>query len=419
MRRPLLLLFIISLIASLIYTNINVYNKSYNDKDVTIYGIVKEKREKEKYDEYKIGNFLVRDYAKKNNLIIGKRLTVSGKLKSLDNMIYEDFDYGRYIKSMGYEGLLYINSYKVLGENKIYIYLGKIKKYISNTNKYLYKDKSNFINSILLGEKEFLSEEEKEMFNRTGTSHVIAISGLHTGIICSIIILLIGKINKIYKLLVLTILMVLYLIMIGFSPSIIRSIAFILILYLSFFIDKRRDSISSLSLVGILLIINNPYIIYNISFQLSFLSTLSIIYFYGYIKYKLKLSLILLTVCANILILPIMYYNFNGIAINSIISNLIIVPLMSVIIYLSIISVILFNVSIDISKTIAYLAKIIINTIYFVLEKLSDFSFSYIEIENPNFYFVIIYYILIFLYMFYKELKVIKEQSNELQGYNK
>jgi competence protein ComEC len=79
-----------------------------------------------------------------------------------------------------------------------------------------------------------------------------------------------------------------------------------------------------------------------------------------------------------------------------------------VIIYLSIISVILFNVSIDISKTIAYLTKIIINTIYFVLEKISDFSFSYIEIENPNFYFVIIYYILIFLYMFYKELKVIK-----------
>ena len=56
-----------------------------------------------------------------------------------------------------------------------------------------------------------------------------------------------------------------------------------------------------------------------------------------------------------------MYYNFNGIAINSIISNLIIVPLMSVIIYLSIISVILFNVSIDISKTIAYLNKIITN----------------------------------------------------------
>ena len=79
MRRPLLLLFIISLITSLIYTNINVYNKSYNDKDVTIYGIVKEKREKEKYDEYKIGNFLVRDYAKKNNLIIGKKLSVSGK----------------------------------------------------------------------------------------------------------------------------------------------------------------------------------------------------------------------------------------------------------------------------------------------------------------------------------------------------
>ena len=63
---------------------------------------------------------------------------------------------------------------------------------------------------------------------------------------------------------------------------------FIIILYLSFFLDRKDDKISTLSFIGILLVINNPYIIYNISFQLSFLATLSIIYFYGYINNKLK-----------------------------------------------------------------------------------------------------------------------------------
>ena len=51
----------------------------------------------------------------------------------------------------------------------------------------VYKDSSNFINSCLLGIKDDLTEEESEMFSRTGTSHVIAISGLHTGIICVLI----------------------------------------------------------------------------------------------------------------------------------------------------------------------------------------------------------------------------------------
>lgn len=419
MRRPLLLMFIAILIVTFFYTNTNELGKDYEDKIATIYGTVKEKREKEKYNEYRVGDFLVRDYSRRNKLIIGNKLKISGKLKSLENMNYKEFNYGRYIKSMGYKGILYISSYEKVGQDKVYTYLGEIKNYIGNINRYLYKKNSDFINSILLGQKEDLSTEEKLMFTRTGTSHIIAISGLHTGIICVLITFIIGGMNKIYKLLILTISMILYCIMVGISPSIIRSIIFTLILYLAVFTERKRDGISTLSLIGIFLVINNPYIIYNISFQLSFLSTLSIIYFYGYIKSKLKLSLISLTISANILILPIMYYNFKGIPIISVISNVIIVPFIGIIIYLSIISVILFKINIELSKIIAYFNRVIVNIIYFLLEKFSDFNFAYIEIENPNFYFVVIYYIVVFSYMVYKELKVMKEQTNELQGYYK
>ena len=210
-----------------------------------------------------------------------------------------------------------------------------------------------------------------------------------------------------------------YMMMIGASPSIIRAIYFIIILYLAVFLDKKRDGISTLSLVGIFLIINNPYIIYNISFQLSFLATLSIIYFYGYIKNILKINLISLTVAANILTIPIIYYNFKGVPIISIISNMIVVPFIAIIMYLSIISISLFNINIGVSKFIAEINSIIVNVIYFLLEKISDLYFIYIEIENPNIYYVIIYYIIIFSYMIYKEITVMKEQKNELQGYYK
>lgn len=172
-------------------------------------------------------------------------------------------------------------------------------------------------------------------------------------------------------------------------------------------------------MVGIFLVINNPYIIYNVSFQLSFLSTLSIIYFYGYIKNILKINLISLTIAANILTIPVIYYNFKGISIISIISNIIVVPFIGIIMYLSIISISLFNINIGISKLIAKITSIIVNIIYYLLEKISDLYFTYIEIESPNIYYVIIYYVIIFSYMVYKEITVMKEQKNELQGYYK
>lgn len=419
MRRPLLIIFIFILIYSFIYTKNRSFDKYHENDILSIKGVIKDKKEKEKYNEYTIDKFLVRDYNKNNNILIGDILNTKGKYKSLDNMVFDDFNYGRYIKSIGLDGIIYMESYDIVGQSFLYKNIGRLKIYISDTSRYLYKKNSDFINSILLGQRENLSKEQNDIFQRSGTSHIIAISGLHTGILCAIISFLIGGINKFYKLLILFIIINIYMLMVGASPSIVRSIYFITILYLSVFLDKKVDGISTLSIVGIFLVINNPYIIYNTSFQLSFLATLSIIYFYSYINRILKISIISLTISANILTLPIIYYNFKGISIISIIGNLIVVPFIGIIMYLSIISIFLFNLNIEISKFIAKINYIIVNIIYYSLEKISDLYFVYIEIENPKIYYVIIYYIIIFSYMIYKEKTVIEEQKNELQGYYK
>ena len=420
MRRPLLVMCIILLFISFIYTKNKEVNDKFRENEIVVVkGVVKDKIEKEKYNQYKIGDFLVNDYSKKKNISIGNIVKLNGKYKSLDNMKFEDFDYGKYIRSIGYEGLIYIDKYEVLNNNSIYLFIGYIKEYLKDTFRYLYKEKSDFINSIILGKKEYLSKEENEMFTRTGTSHIIAISGLHTGLLCGMIAFLLCGINRYYKLLILFVLMVLYSLIVGLSPSIIRSILFVVILYLSIFLDRKRDGISTLSLIGIFLMINNPYIIYNISFQLSFLATLSIIYFYSYINNIFKVSLVSLTISANILTIPLVYYNFKGISLLSILSNMIIVPFMGIIIYLSVMSIIVFRINLWFAKLIAYFNKYIISTIYYLLDNISKVKFAYIEVDNPKLSFVIIYYIILFSYMIYNELKIIKEQENELQGYYK
>lgn len=419
MRRPLLILFTLLLVISFICTNNKSLDNIKDKEKITIEGIVKDKIEKEKYDQYKIENYLVNDYNKNLDIKIGKIVKISGSIKSLDNMNYEKFNYGRYIKSMRYKGFITIKSYSVIGENQFYINIGKMKNYIRDGFRYLYKDSSDFINSLILGQKDSLSEEEKNMFSRTGTSHVIAISGLHTGILCNMISIIIRGINKFYKLIIITLIMILYCIIVGFSPSISRAIVFMVIMYLAVFMDRKRDGISTLSLVGSFLLIDNPYIIYNTSFQLSFLATLSIIYFYKIINKYIKSSIISVTIAANILTMPVVYYTFKGIPTLFILGNMIIIPVISIIMSLSIISVILFEISIFLSKILVYLNKSIIIMVYYLLEKLSAMELAYIEVNSPKLFYVTFYYILIFSYMIYRELRIMKEQENGLQGYYK
>lgn len=417
MRRPLLLVFIVLLALGFLITKDSELDNINKDTEITITGVVKDKKEKDKYTQYIIDGYLVNDYKRKYKLKIGKVVSVQGKLKDLDKMQFDDFNYGRYIRSCGYRGVIYSDYFKVIGQNKFYINLGQLKMYMRDNFRYLYKDTSNFINSFLLGMKEDLTQEENEMFSRTGTSHVIAISGLHTNIICILIAYVIRGINKLYKLFILMIIMVLYSIMVGFSPSIVRAVAFVAVMYLAVFLFKKRDGITTLSLIASVLIINNPYTIYNVSFQLSFLATLSILYFNKIIKKWLKFDIVSMTIAANILTMPIVYYVFGGIPILSVLGNIVIIPFIGIIMNLSIFSILFFEINLNITKVIVYINKTLINMVYYILDKLSQIEIGYIEVENPSMTYVIIYYVLIFSYMIYKELKTMKEQENEIQGY--
>ena len=98
---------------------------------------------------------------------------------------------------------------------------------------------------------------------------------------------------------------------------------------------------------------------------------------------------------------------------------MIIIPVIGIIMSLSIISVILFEISIFLSKILVYLNKSIIIMVYYLLEKLSVMELAYIEVNNPKLFYVTFYYILIFSYMIYRELRIMKEQENGLQGYYK
>lgn len=407
MRRPLFFIFIFVFFIS--FLNIKDEEDFITKTNIQIQDTIKHKKEKDDYDEYVIGNYLFRDYTKGLDFDVGIVLNTKAKVKKSD----------RYIKSCGYNALVDIYDYKVVDKNLFYYNIGKISSTIKENIRYLYKDDSNFINSLVLGLKSELSQDEIDMFSNTGTSHIIALSGLHISIICSFIVFFTSKINRFYKLFIVILILGIYTVMVGVSYSILRAIGFMILFYISYFIDRKNDGISNLCFLASLFILNNSYTIYNISFQLSFMATLSIIYFYRHVNKYLKNSFLSVSISANILTLPIVYYNFKSISTVSLLGNLVVVPFIGIIIYLSIFSIILFNFNIYFYKILVFINRVIIDFIYFLLDKISNLTFSYIEFENTSFIYVLVYYIGVFTYMIYKEFKTLGEQKNDLQGYYK
>jgi competence protein ComEC len=418
MRRPLLIIFIISLVISFIYTNKSNKNEySYNNKYVSISGTSKDIKKKERYNEYIIGDFIVRDF-KNKNIPTGYKVNIKGELQELDNLKIDEFDYGRYLKSNGYKGIILLDNYEVHDKNYLYYYSFKFRSYLIDEFRNLYKGHSPLIIAINLGIKDDLDDYTMDLFSKTGTAHIMALSGLNIGIICSVVCFIIRNINRFYKLMILTSILFFFSFMVGFGPSIVRACVFAVLLFSAIFLQRCYDGISSLSVIGTWLIILNPYVIYNASFQLSFLATLSIIYFYNYINSYIKFPLISLTIAANILTLPIMYYSFKSISLVSLISNLLVVPCISIIMILSMLSIITLNISMFITDILVYINKFIIDYIFVVLNYFYNLTYSFIEFKESSFKIVVLYYIIVFTYMIYKELTIIKEQKNGIQGYS-
>lgn len=416
MRRPAVILCMILIAVS--YISTSGKNIVYDTAPDYITGIIKDKTEKDKYIEYLVDDIIVRCNSDINSFNTGDVVQVSGEYENMNDMVYDDFNYGRYLKSCGIDGYIKCSTIDKVGEDTFYVFIEKIRKTIREENRFLYKEKSDFLNSMLIGEKEFMNEEDERLFSRTGVSHIIAISGMHISILC-VLIEFTGKIlDRRYTLIISDIMIFIYFFVAGGTPSVGRAAAAAFLSHICFFYDVRRDGINTLGFIASIMIIMNEYVIYNTGFQLSFLAAFSIIYFYPIINGILKIPILSVTLSANIMTLPIIVYLFDGISVLSAIANILAVPFVASIVYMDIVSIIFSAISIiELGQIIAFINSSLIDFIYFLLDCVDKIWFSYIEFDKLGFSFIRIYYIIVCLGIKFYGFKVIGEQKNGLQGY--
>lgn len=395
--------------------NFNGTMASFNDKEISVIAyVINEQREDDKitvkteslsYDNksYELKEkILVKIRNKKNNLL-GQYIRINGTLKEIKGPKNpREFNYRIYLKSKNIFNMIDCTSYEFLKKvNYVYYFSNKIKENIYNVLlNSLEEKRANLAYSLITGDKTSIDSSLYNNFRQLGLSHILAISGLHIGMIYAFIYFFTFK-NQFIKRLVSVIVFIIYIILTTYSVSIIRATFMFLILEYEKDVKRPYDSITALSGISLILLVINPYILFDMAFIMSVSTVASIILFHKKVKNKIKLlgdtwsSLISISICAQIGIIPVLLYNFNSIGIYVIPANLMIVGILTLTMPLIFGNIIIYNifpnVAILIGKIINISLMSIIN-ISFIYTKLPLVN---ILIASPKKVNILIYYIII------------------------
>lgn len=277
-----------------------------------------------KNDEYKF-------FKKKVN--IGSSVIVKGKLVSpKNNTVPYLFNYKKYLYNKRVYYTLKIDSIKILNENSNpFIKLkNRVIKHVNS-----YKD-STYLYAFILGKTELISDEVLTSYRENGISHLFALSGLHVSIFSSILLFILKKLRfkEILNYVLIFIFLLLFSFITGFSPSILRAtlLFFLLSINKVFYLNIRTLDI--LYLVFIILVIINPFIIYNLSFILSFTAAFFLIFSSDLLKCKnYFVSLFKVSLLSYFASLPLSIYYFGYTNLLGTILNLVFVPLVSFVVF--------------------------------------------------------------------------------------
>lgn len=205
----------------------------------------------------------------------------------------------------------------------------------------------------IFGDKTLLDDNIYSSFSLSGTAHLLCVSGLHVGFLVATLygLLSIFKVKRKYTFIVLSLFLFLYTYLCGFSPSVVRaSIMSIILLGSRCFGNYRYDNLSSLSLAGLIILFAKPFMLFDVGFQLSFASCFGIFLlmpifnkFFKRIKFYNKFTQAFsLTLAAQIGTFPIILHNFEKLSFLSIVANMVVVPLFSIL-FIMLFTIIIFN----------------------------------------------------------------------------
>jgi competence protein ComEC len=205
--------------------------------------------------------------------------------------------------------------------------------------------------ALLLGYREFLDKDLVKSYSSAGAMHVLAVSGLHVGIIFFLLKFTLGFLNRLrfgkyYFVVLILFCLWVYAMMTGFSPSVLRATTmFSFILIGEKLINRKVSIYNTLAVSAIVLLIYNPFLVFEVGFQLSYLAVVGIVYIQPkiyslfYVPNKLldkAWNITAVSISAQIATFPLGLYYFHQFPVYFFISNLVVIPAAILIFYLGV-----------------------------------------------------------------------------------
>lgn len=285
----------------------------------------------------------------------GDFLTASGKLQRYEDPVNPfEFNYGAYQHGKGLYYQLYLDSTSwmpapeyagrgllIRSKEIRRILMERIESSIEG------RDEKTILYSLLLGYRAELGQDVKQQFVRSGSMHILAVSGLHVGILYLLPALLLGKIrgsgaSRLLANLVLFMLLWSYAILTGLSPSVVRAVTMCSLHRMALLMGRKAGIFHVLSLTAFLMVLSRPAIIFEVGFQLSFAAVAGIAGFqkplYNMLPAKGWLArktwqLVTVSLAAQLATAPLSIFYFHQFSNVFIISNLVVIPLATLILY--------------------------------------------------------------------------------------
>lgn len=293
-----------------------------------------------------------------------------------------DFDYTSYLNSQGYYGQFYVRQSQIkdqgMGHRNWQCWLNEVRTSIYQSFRgTMDRDKTAVIYGMLLGDTRFIDASAKEAFKKVGIAHILAMSGLHFGILYGVVYGLQKKRQWKGYLWRPGLLLLLWLLaaLNGFKPSALRAVVMISFLTVAPMLGRRYDVLNSMGLVGCASLVKYAGSIYQPGLQLSYIAVLSILYLTPLIKERLVYlpsdlkDLIALTLGVQLGMWPLLAYHFHYYSMVSYLANIPAVFLAGILVPLAFIHALVYFVF----PILAFATSAVLNELLALLVEVSRF----------------------------------------------
>lgn len=328
------------------------------------------------------------------------------------------FDYAQYLNMQGVAGTVFLpeRSWVKTGECCRDLKTKMLRLRHQLVQQHLYpafdKEAMGVLAALTLGEKRMLTDEVREVYTDAGAAHALALSGLHVGVIYVILSFLVrGVVRRrslrwVPDVAVIAVLW-LFALMVGLSASVVRAVAMCTLYTVARWISRDSATIHVLSLAALLMLLIHPLYLFDVSFQLSFMAMVSILWLEPYMeeafirpKQSSVVSYIIGVLCmslaAQLGTLPLSLYHFGTFPTYFLLTNILVVPCLSVLLMLSVVWWLFVVMGLSWAAPLGSLLQYITQTMTTALAHIAHWPYAVLHVERFNGFSVLFTYMLIF-----------------------